>query len=246
MKILISLPVYNEEIVLEKNARAVVEFCRVHFPTDECQVIISDNNSTDKTSEIGRRLADEITEVEYFYLKIDAKGTNTKGAAWKTAFEKFEADVYVVMDVDLAVELSAIELLVEAIADGYDMAIGSRYLKDSRVSRSLLRDIISATYRWLARVTLRTKISDFQCGFKAIGNKIKQQVLPKTTDIGYFLDTELTVLAEKQGFKIKEVPVNWSEFRNRDRKSRVNLFEIITDYLKKIWKLRQKIKQLRG
>lgn len=239
--ILIVLPVYNEELVLAKNTKQVLNFCRENFTADGFRIVIADNNSTDQTAAIGRRLAEELKEVNYFFI-----GKKGKGAAWRAVFSKYEADIYIVMDVDLAVGLEATKLLVKNILAGNDLVIGSRCLKDSAVSRSFFRDLASAVYRFLARLILKTKISDFQCGFKALNNKVKKNILPLTTDNGFFLDTEIIILAEKQGYQVKEVPVNWSEFRDLERKSTVNVFETTVEYLVKVWRLRQRVKKLKN
>lgn len=239
MKILICLPVYNEELVLEKNTKTVFDFCQQNIGQQDCQIIIADNNSNDNTAQIGKDLAQQYEQVEYIY--IAQKG---KGIAWRTAFMKFEADCYIVMDADLAVELSAVIDVIKNIENGADLVVGSRYLAESKIKRSFFRDLFSIAYRHLARIILQTKISDFQCGFKGINNKIKANILPRTEDTGFFLDTEIIILAEKAGYNVKEVPVDWVESRDEDRKSTVNVLETSFDYLKKIWGLRKKAKKI--
>ena len=221
MKILIALPVYNEELVLEKNTNLVLNWCQNNITPNEFQIIIADNNSHDSTKEIGEKLATELLPVEYFFTPISGKGN-----AWREAFLKYNADIYIVMDVDLAVEIDDTKLLIQAINGGADMTIGSRFLDKSKVERSAWRELSSRTYRLLAQTILNTKTTDFQCGFKAINQKIKETVLPLTKDNGFFLDTELIILSEKLGYKLAEVPVNWSEFRNEKRKSTVNVLQL--------------------
>jgi glycosyltransferase AglD len=240
MKILIVLPVYNEEKVLIKNTAEVLRFCQKNFPDDEYSIIIADNKSTDKTAEMAQDLVKQLPAVQYLYLP--EKG---KGIAWRTAFMQNEADIYIVMDVDLAVDLEATILLVNEIKNGNDLIVGSRYLKDSETKRSFFREFVSKVYKFLVRKYLNTKISDFQCGFKAMNNKIKDNILVKTKDEGFFLDTELTLMAEKAGYKIKEIPVDWSAYRDLDRKSTVNVFETTIDYLCKVRQLKKELKKIK-
>ncbi|MFA5048005.1 MAG: glycosyltransferase [Patescibacteria group bacterium] len=235
-KVLVVLPVYNEEIILAENTKRTAEFMRASFPTKNFKIVIADNNSSDRTGEIGRKLAEELPEVEYFFLNRQGKGL-----AWRQAFQKYQVDIYIVMDSDLAVELEAVKRLVETINDGYDLVVGSRFLKQSKLVRSVWRDFVSRTYRFLARKILRTKVSDFQCGFKAINNQVRDRVLPLTKDDGFFLDTEIIVWAEKLGFKVKEIPVDWSEFRNTKRKSTVKVWETTVRYLSQIKQLRDNL-----
>ena len=235
MKILISLPVYNEELVVEKNTLELLRFCRQELAGHDFIIVISDNNSNDQTGEIGRRLASNYPEIEYIF--IPQKG---KGLAWKTAFLNYQADIYIVMDVDLAVDLRAVKEMVKYIGEGYDLVIGSRNLPDSRVKRSFSRNLISHAYSNLVKLILKTKISDSQCGFKAISQKVRENVLPQTKDIGFFLDTEIVIMAESQGYKIKEIPVNWVEARDERRKSTVNILETSWHYLRQIKELKKK------
>jgi glycosyltransferase involved in cell wall biosynthesis len=237
MKILIVLPAYNEQIVLAQNTREVFEFCQANFNQDTWEIVIADNKSTDQTKSIAQDLVRRFPRVSYLYLPI--KG---KGLAWKTAFLQNQADIYIVMDVDLAVALPALKELVANIKSGYDLVLGSRYLDQSQVKRSNLRSLTSVIYRWLVRFILGSRITDFQCGFKALNNEVKRNILAKTVDQGFFLDTELVTWTEKAGYKIKEIPVIWEESREAKRKSTVNIFETTFDYLIKVWRLRKKLK----
>lgn len=240
MKILIALPVYNEERILATNTKKVLDFCRANFYGDEFKIVIADNNSQDQTGVIGRKLAANDREVDYFFLPV--KG---KGRAWKTAFQEFSADIYIFMDIDLATDLPAMVDLVAAMKNGYDLVIGSRYLKESKIARSWFRSLFSLGYRWLVKKILNTKISDFQCGFKAMNQKIVREILSLAKDQGFFLDTEVLALAEGLNFKIKEIPVDWSDYRHLGRKSKVNVLLIAINYLCRVWRLRHRLKKMR-
>ncbi|MFA5029827.1 MAG: glycosyltransferase [Patescibacteria group bacterium] len=239
MKILIVFPVYNEQLIVEKSVRQTLDFCRGNFCSDRFKIVVADNNSTDKTAEVVKGLVGETAELEYFF--IPEKG---KGLAWRSVFLQETADIYIFMDVDLAVALEDLKSLVAGIKSGYALVIGSRFLAAAKVERSFLRSLVSFTYRFLVRLMLKSKISDFPCGFKALNQTIKEKVLPLTQDKLFFLDTELVVLAEKMGYRIKEVPVNWSQFRDLARKSTVNIMETAVEYFVKIWRLRKRINNL--
>lgn len=240
MNICIALPVYNEQLVLEKNAQAVRVFCHGAFPDDQVMIVIADNASRDRTPAIAQQLAATYSDIQY--LHVAERG---KGIAWRTAFLKFEADCYVVMDVDLAVSLVDLPPLVEAIRSGSDLVIGSRFLAGSRVQRTALRTLTSRVYRFLAQRVLQSQISDFQCGFKALNRRSRDELLPQTTDPEFFLDTEIAVMAEALDYKITEIPVEWSAYRDPLRKSTVNIIVTTYLYLQKIWKLRRRTAALR-
>lgn len=236
MRILIVLPIYNEELVLEKNTRKVLDFCRENLGGDEFKIVLADNKSDDRTGEIGKWLAEEENEVDYFF--IPQKG---KGIAIRNVWQKYDSDSYVFMDADLATDLSALPALVEAIKSGNDLAIGCRGHKDSKVKRSFLRGLVSFGYRLVLKIFLKLKIIDIACGFKAVSRRIRDEVVPQIKDEKWFFDHEMVILAEKQRYKIKEVPVVWEEFRDEGRHSKLNVMKDSWEYFKNILKMRGRI-----
>jgi putative flippase GtrA len=138
----------------------------------------------------------------------------------RTAWLASEAPVLVYMDVDLSTDLAALLPLVAPLISGHsDLAIGTRLARSSRVVRGAKREVISRGYNLLLRGALATRLSDAQCGFKAIRADVAARLLPLVEDSGWFFDTELLVLAERSGLRIHEVPVDWID----DPDSRVDI-----------------------
>jgi hypothetical protein len=124
------------------------------------------------------------------------------------------------MDVDLSTGLDALLPLIAPLASGHsELAIGTRLARGSRVVRGPKRELISRSYNALLRALLHTSFSDAQCGFKAIRASEAEKLLPAVEDNEWFFDTELLVLAERNGLRIHEVPVDWFD----DPDSRVHL-----------------------
>src|SRR3989344_2606335 len=196
MKVLIVIPAFNEESILKQSVLKIFDFCKNNL-SGAYQIIIADNKSTDKTAKIAQGLAQRLRPVDYLYVNV--KG---KGAAIRSGFNKYSADIYCFMDADLATDLSALPLLIKGINQGWDVVIGSRFAKESKVKRSLLRKIFSRGYHAVAKVFLNLKIKDLPCGFKGINAKVKENVLPQVRNNEWFFDSELVVLAEKQGYKV--------------------------------------------
>ena len=88
-------------------------------------------------------------------------------------------------------------------------------------------------------MALATKFSDAQCGFKAISRRAAERIIPQIEDQSWFFDTELLVLAESQGYRIKDIPVRWIE----DDDSRVKIFSTGMDDLKGVWRLRRSLRR---
>jgi putative flippase GtrA len=81
------------------------------------------------------------------------------------------------------------------------------------------REIVSRCYNLLLRTALAARFTDAQCGFKAARTEIVQALLPQVEDEAWFFDTELLLLAERNGLRIHEVPVDWVD----DPDSRVDV-----------------------
>jgi glycosyltransferase involved in cell wall biosynthesis len=229
MKIVIALPVYNEQLVLEKSTKTLVEYCRKNINQHEFQIIICDNNSTDATANIAQSLTCEYSEVSYLFIKIKGKGN-----AWRQAFLTRDADVYCMMDIDLASDLQSLPPLINEVISGSDLVIGSRFLMGSRVEQSVTRSLISRVYISLINTLFNTRFTDFQCGFKAMSRRFRDEMLAKTYDNEFFLDTEVVLIGRRLGYKISEIPVQWSDFRDPHRESSIKVCSTIFQQLVKI------------
>ncbi|MDA0987679.1 MAG: glycosyltransferase family 2 protein [Chloroflexi bacterium] len=224
------IPVLNEEKALPESVATLHQFLSDHAPY-QFRIVIADNGSTDQTPAIAESLSQKYPEVSWTRLEIRGRGR----ALRKTWLES-DADILTYMDVDLSTGLDAFPPLVRAIEEeGYDLATGSRLMKGSVVKkRTLKREVTSRCYNLIIKATFFTRFSDAQCGFKAISRNAAQFLVPKIQDQGWFFDSELLILAEKGGFRIKDVPVEWVD----DPDSRVHVVKTATDDLKGLLRLR--------
>jgi glycosyltransferase involved in cell wall biosynthesis len=235
IKVDIVVPVCNEERILEKNINSLREFL-LKNPLYEWKIIIAENASTDKTPCISKRISSKFKNV--FYLHINKKG---RGYALKKAWLESKSDIVSYMDADLSTRLKNFLTMISAINNGFDVALGSRLLHSSTVKRSLKRKILSRGYNFLVRLFLNTKFSDAQCGFKALRKDVANKLIPLVKDNEWFFDTELLVLAEKEGYRLFEVPVHWVE---HDRSS-VNIPKTILAMSKNLLRLYCRMKKRR-
>ncbi len=224
------IPCYNEERVLAESVEKLKAWCAGHLPY-RWRVVVADNASTDATLAVARRLADEDPDA-VGVVHLDRKG---RGRALKRAWLESNADAMCYMDVDLSTDLEMITpLLAGVLEEGRDVAYGSRVSRGSDVERSLKREVNSRGYIAFIKLLFWTKFADAQCGFKAITRDAAQQLLPHVQDGEWFFDTELLILAEKGGYRLKEVPVKWVE----DPDSRVKFPQDIIKMSTQLIKLR--------
>jgi putative flippase GtrA len=224
----IVVPVYNEQAALEHSIRRLHGFLTESFPVT-WRIVVADNASTDGTPFIAAALADELPGVTH--LRLDRKG---RGLALREAWSRSDARVVSYMDVDLSTDLRGLLPLVAPLLSGHsDVAIGSRLARGADVVRGPKRELISRAYNTILHATLRVRFTDAQCGFKAVTRGAAAQLLPQIRDDGWFFDTELLVLAGRDGLRIHEVPVDWVD----DPDSRVDIVHTAIEDLKGVARL---------
>ena len=225
------IPVLNEERALPVCVDTLLQFLTDSSPYP-FRIVVADNGSTDRTPEIAESLAQE-NWPRVGWSRLEIRG---RGRALRKAWLESDADILTYMDVDLSTDLAAFPPMVQAIGEeGFDLAVGSRLMKDSSVSkRTLKREITSRSYNVIIKAAFFTRFSDAQCGFKAISSSAAQALVPKILDQGWFFDSELLILAEKGGYRIKDIPVRWVD----DPDTRVRVVKTAIDDLKGLYRLR--------
>lgn len=224
------IPVYNEAHVLEGSVQTVRAFLAERLKPHRWRIVVADNASTDGTLAVAQGLAAAHPD-EVGCLHLDQKG---RGRALKAAWLTSDADVLSYMDVDLSTDLEAYPELVQHVINGYDVVTGSRLLPGSRTTRSPKREVISRAYNLLIKLSHFTGISDHQCGFKAVSRNAAQALVPLIENNEWFFDTELLLLAEKRGFRVKEIPVTWLE----DPDTKVNVVKTAMEDIRGLVRLR--------
>jgi glycosyltransferase involved in cell wall biosynthesis len=223
------IPVLNEAHVLEKSVTTVRAFLAEQKGWIS-RVVVVDNGSTDGTDVVAKRLATAYPDVRF--LQLPQRG---RGRALRHAWTQSDAEVVSYTDVDLSTELAALPQLVRAIVEeGYDLGTGSRLLPQSKTVRSVKREFISRCYNLMVKAVLWTSFSDAQCGFKVVSRRVVQEIVPEIEDQAWFFDTELLVLAEKRGYRIKDLPVEWIE----DDDSRVKIMKTAWEDIKGVARVR--------
>lgn len=226
----IAIPVFNEEKELDKNITTLFNFCKSNLKAYSWHITIADNASTDNTPIIAAMLSKKYLQVSHF--RLEQRG---RGRAVKRVWSQSISDFCAYMDLDLSTDLMHLPNLITALKKGFDVAIGSRLLKGSRVEgRTLLREITSRALNFFfIQFFFHTHFTDAQCGFKAVRRRVVEDLLPKIKDNEWFFDGEFLIVAEKMGYKIYEEPVHWVD----NPGSTVRLISTIVGDLKVISRL---------
>jgi glycosyltransferase involved in cell wall biosynthesis len=205
-KVEITIPVYNEEEELEKHINILADFCEKKLSKYDWHITVADNSSSDNTPIIATTIVKKNQKISL--LRLGQKG---RGRAVKRSWSSSHADICVYMDLDLSTDLMHLPILINAIEEGYDMAIGSRLAKGAKVEgRTFIREFTSRALNFIfIQFLFNTHFTDAQCGFKAVSKKVVEQLIPKIQDNSWFFDGELLIVGEKSGYTIYEEPVHW-------------------------------------
>ncbi len=233
VQVSVVLPAYNEVDYLQPAVEKVIQ--TLNQFTQSYEVVIAEDGSTDGTAE----RAEEIAQKTPFVRHIHREKRLGRGTALNNAFKQSSGQVLVYMDLDLATDLRYLKPLVEAITvEGYDFSTGSRMMAESRAERTFSRGISSKTYNFLVRHMLGSKLRDHQCGFKAFKKEPLMKMLDKVEATHWFWDTEILVRAQRQGYRVKEIAVEWKSGKD----TKVNLFKDSWNMFRQIMSLWWKVK----
>ncbi len=215
------IPAFNEEQRLEPTLREAVRYFR--SAERDFDLTVVDDGSRDGTSLLVRRLRAEFPELQLIRLPAN----RGKGYAVRTGVVNAQREVVLFADADGATPFQEIERLDVALEAGADVAIGSRALQASgvHVEAKLLRRMIGRSFHKLVSLLTVKGIQDTQCGFKLFRGTVAQDLFSRMRRNGFSFDVEVLLMAQRQGYRITEVAVNWVHQPG----SRVNL---VTDSLR--------------
>jgi dolichol-phosphate mannosyltransferase len=204
------IPTYNEAANVEPIVRAVTDELERLVPS-EYRVLVVDDSSPDGTGAIADRLAEELTTVEVLHR---AAKTGL-GHAYLWGFARAMAggaERVIEMDADFSHDPHYLGSLLEASKDA-DVVLGSRYVAGGGVRDwGLMRRLISRGGGLYARTILRVDVQDLTGGFKCIRRSVLEAIdLPSVRAEGYVFQIEVTYRALLAGFRVREVPIVFSD-----------------------------------
>src|SRR5581483_2460170 len=202
----IVIPAYNEAKRLGSSLERVGNY--VTTQRWDAEVIVVNDGSHDGTPELVLQCAQRYP----FMRLIENPGNRGKGYSVRNGMMHASGDLLLFSDADLSSPIEESAKLFSAIANGADIAIGSRWIRPETQTKrqKLLRQFYGRAFNVALRILLRLKQKDTQCGFKAFTREAAQKVFPLQQIERWGFDPELLFLARKFGFRVKEVPVAWA------------------------------------
>lgn len=194
------IPAFNEEVFIEDTLGALDSLSKSKVFNYE--VVVVDDGSQDETFTRAYRYSQKNGHVKVIRYPTNAG----KGYAIKTGFMKASGEIVVFVDSDLEIDLKTISKYVEALKNA-DIVIATKWHKDSLVSMSLGRKLLSRSFNVLARLLIGFNLKDTQVGLKAMRRSAVASIFPRLAVKRYAFDVELLAVSHLNNLKIVEMPV---------------------------------------
>ncbi len=201
------IPACNEARRLPRSLYDVVAY--FDGRDEPYEVLVVDDGSTDDTAARVREMAAEHRAVTLLSLPAN----RGKGAAVAAGMRRARGGLRLMTDADGATPIVELKRLEAAVQGGADLAVGSRALPDPSVvvQARLHRRLSGRVFIALARALGVRQVVDTQCGFKLFRGAIADDLFGALRTDGFGFDVELMLRAERRGYRIAEVPVNWAD-----------------------------------
>jgi dolichyl-phosphate beta-glucosyltransferase len=195
-RLTVVLPAYQEASRIGASVVAVREALADVAP----EIVVVDDGSTDGTAAAAAAAGARVVQLE---------GNRGKGAAVRAGMLAASGRTVAFTDADLAYPPDLLRDLLVAVEDGWDVAVGSRWHRDSRALArpSLLRRVSSRLFNLLTATVLLGQYRDTQCGCKAFRSDVARLLFGHTRLDGFAFDVEVLHLVERYRLSLTEVPV---------------------------------------
>ena len=205
------LPAFNESSRIAASLEKALVFVREQRWSVE--IIVVNDGSRDDTAEIVKDFMLRAPEIRL----LENPGNRGKGYSVRNGMLNAGGEILLFSDADFSSPIEESVKLIDAIAQGADVAFGSRWLlaETQTLRQSLLRQVVGRVYNLLLRIALGLPYKDTQCGFKAFTRRAAEVIFTRQQIEGWGFDPELLFLARKFKFKVKEVSVSWGHSSRR-------------------------------
>lgn len=224
----IVVPAYNEEARLPQSLEKIAAF--VAGVDYAVEVVLINNNSSDRTLQIAEDFASA-----HPYGKVITETTQGKGAAVRTGMLSAGGQYRFICDADLSMPIEEVEKFFPHI-EQYDIAIGSREAPGAvRYDEPWHRHLMGRVFNTIVRLFAVPGFQDTQCGFKMFRAAVAEDLFPLQTMNGWSFDVEVLHAAQRRGYSIVEVPINWYYMAN----TRISPIKDSYDMFREVFKIRR-------
>lgn len=230
IEITVILPTYNEK----ENIKRLISRISGNMGKN-VEILVVDDNSPDETWKVVEDMAKENNNITLL-RRMDKRGLTS---ALADGIKIAKGGVIAWMDTDLSMPPEKLEELTKKIKNGYDIAVGSRYVAGggmvivTKSQDSLLPAVLSYIINFMIQKILKSSFHDYTSGFIAIRKKVLQEIELKGDYGEYFID--LIYRAIKKGYKIIELPYISSAREYGVSKTSANFIQYLKRGTKYFW-----------
>jgi len=214
-EIAIILPAYNEELTIEK---VILDFHQ-NFP--DASVYVIDNNSNDSTNRIAKTVLKE-NNIRGDVIFVKRQG---KANAMKIAFNKINADIYVMADADYTYFGHDLEkLLVPVVSGEYDLVVGNRFTDSGyeKENKRKFHNFGNNLVKKIINLLFNADMKDIMSGYRVLSRNFVKNY-PIMCE-GFEIETEMTLHCLDKRFSIIEIPITYKD-RIEGSFSKLNTFK---------------------
>lgn len=229
------IPAFQEERRIGNVLNAAIEFFRTRPMAHE--ILVVDDGSADRTADVARSFQGRDQSLRV----IRYEKNRGKGAAVRTGMQEARGELALFADADNSTPFGELSKLLASIEAGADIAMGSRYLPESNVTKKQpwTRRAMSRIGNVLFQTFLRLPFHDTRCGFKLFNRRARELVFEKQTLERFGFDTENLVVARMHGLDVREVPVTWIDNADDPKTTMRDSLRSLTE----IWTIMKKKRQ---
>ena len=207
----IVVPCYNEELRMKPFMDELLRRGKENW-----EFIFVNDGSKDNTLRI-------LKSYNFRNKKVISYAKNRgKGYAVKSGILEAKGDYIIFIDVDGSIHPSHIKEMLKYLKR-YDVVVGNRSLKESRVISPFFRKFTGVVFNILTRILFGLKIKDCLCGFKGFKKRAARKLFGSLISQRWVFDVEIYYKIKKSSYSVYELPIKWE---HRD-KSKMTLSEII-------------------
>ena len=201
------IPAYNEEKRISATLLDIDKYLEKQDHSYE--ILVVSDGSTDNTVKVARDLQGQVENLRV----IDNKKNCGKGCVVKQGMLEAKGEYRLFTDADNSTTIDHLDKFWSHMKKGYDVVIGSIEIEGAKIHEEAAwyRRMLGKYSKYVIRILAGLwEIKDSQRGFKLFSAKAAEKIFPKQTIMRWGFDIEILSIAKKAGFKIKEIPVNWS------------------------------------
>lgn len=238
----VMVPAHNEAIVIEKTVKSLLN---LSYPNDRYEIIIINDNSSDNSAEILKRMQDENKGRNLIVINTDSvTGGKGKSNSLNIGFEKSKGEILAIYDADNTPEKNALKYLVQTLIedDGLGAVIGKFRCRNKNVNLlTRFINIETLTFQWMAQAG-RWQLFKL-CTIPGTNFVIRRSIIESMggwDTKAVTEDTEISFRMYRMGYKIKFMPkaVTWEQepqtlkvwIRQRTRWAKGNNYVVVKNF----------------